>query len=364
MVAALVSDVPAGGQTEPHPRSLSDPDPTWHSLCSYADDQAFEPESLEDRLYPPEPPPGAGPQLETEPVKSQVRQLEAWPVRMIQTQSMVARLREVGRDDLADPLAECGTEPLVLCCMKCGRYHNVSNHCHLKHCPNCQPALSRARVRSIRWWATGLHSPKHIVLTVRNTRHLNKAYVQAAKQCLSRLRRRAIFKRVTAGLWCLEVTNEGRGWHLHFHLLVEGGYIDARHLATIWAELVGQEFAIVKVKSVSGIGYLQEVTKYVAKGSELAAWDGHALAEFIDAFDGGRTWGVFGSLYGHRTTYKDWLDRIAAEARKCECGADAWRLYSDNEWQERLLKLELAETRPRPPPPPAPIRQLELAALA
>ena len=82
------------------------------------------------------------------------------------------------------------------------------------------------------------------------------------------------------GCVSIEITNEGNGWHLHAHWLVDSVWTDASTLAITWGHLVGQSFAIVKVIPVKEKAYVHEVCKYLAKGSELAGWTPEQLLEF------------------------------------------------------------------------------------
>jgi hypothetical protein len=198
------------------------------------------------------------------------------------------------------------------------------------------------------------------VLTVRNTISITKAYVQFLKNQLQKLRRHSVFRSVRGGFYTLEVTNEGKGWHIHFHLLVDARYVDNGELAIRWGKLVGQDFAIVKVKDCRGSDYLREVTKYAVKGSELARWGGAAIGEFIESFTGIRLFGVFGNLYGKRTEWAAWIESIREIKPLCTCGCDSWRLMSPEEllWEQET-KAGLTGTPP-PLPHQVPLNQLDM----
>jgi hypothetical protein len=119
----------------------------------------------------------------------------------------------------------------------------------------------------------------------------------------------------------LEVTNESNGWHLHAHCLVDVRWLDMSELARQWAQLLGQEFGIVKIKDCRGTDYVMEVAKYVAKGSELAKWSGEQLWEFINAIRGVRFFAAFGSLFHMSREIKAELAMQQAGQRECECGS-------------------------------------------
>lgn len=287
--------------------------------------------------------------LESRGVTSQA---ELWSAATAHKLSVVSKLLSVGRLDLSGPLAECHTVETCRVCNGCKRVSVYFNRCERHYCPECAPRLARERRESVEWWAKEIGEPKHVVLTVRNSDDFTKAHVQWFKQCWSKLRRRRFARGWRGGFYRLEVTKEKRGWHLHLHALIDAGWIDARALAVEWAKIVGQDFAIVKVKDVHDRSYLAEVTKYTVKGSQLATWTGEEIAEFIDAFDGVRTFGVFGSLYGKRTEFREWIETLQAGKVACSCGCNDFRILSPNELAWSRLQAEgcISASRPMPPP--------------
>jgi len=68
-------------------------------------------------------------------------------------------------------------------------------------------------------------------------------------------------------------------------------------------------------------GYLRRITSYVARGSELAAWQPSEIKACINAFEGHRTFGVFGALYGMRTEFAEWIAELKQKRPRCECGS-------------------------------------------
>lgn len=304
--------------------------------------------------------------LEKAPVKLESRGVsshaELWDKALLHSQSVISKLLEIRRLDLASPLQNCHTEESCRVCTGCRRVSIFFNRCERFYCPSCQPRLARERRESVEWWAKEIREPKHVVLTVRNVDTFTKDYVNWFKQCWGRLRRRKFARGWRGGFYRLEVTNEkpfrtkdgtmsAGGWHLHLHALIDAGWIDARILAQEWAEIVGQSFAIVKVKDVHGADYLAEVTKYAVKGNIIASWSGDKIAEFVDAFTGVKTFGVFGALYGKRTEWRAWIDQLQAGRVRCACGCEKFRILSPQElaW-EKILNETKAGNGSRPPP--------------
>lgn len=276
--------------------------------------------------------------LEKRGITSHAQQAEIWETNVIFRDSMLAKLRNVGKLAVAGKMQECHTIETFKQCSGCKKNTRFWNRCDLLFCPICAPRLGRERKESIEWWTKLITQPKHLVLTVRNTSDLSNEYVKFLKLQLSKLRRLKVFRGVKGGCYSLEVTNEGRGWHIHFHLLLDVFWLDMESVSRQWGKLVGQDFAICKIKDCRGSDYLREVTKYAVKGSQLAGWSGSDIATFISAFSGVRLFGVFGSLFGKRTEWKEWIETIREIRSVCTCGCSSWRLLSPNdiEWAETV----------------------------
>jgi hypothetical protein len=238
--------------------------------------------------------------------------------------SIAAKLRAADLADLAERIEACGQAETALRCTNCGNVRWVTDRCNTRWCPTCSRRIAARRAEELRTWAKGLRQPKHVVLTVRNSHIFNRAYVQAFKRSLAKLRRHRWRPPWLAGSWTLEVTNEGRGYHLHAHMLVEARWIDAGQLATRWADLVHQEFAIVKVLDARKHDYAAEVAKYIAKPAEVAGWAAVDLGRIVRALDGSRVFGVFGSLFKRRAEFARIVRDNRRPAAACECGCNRW----------------------------------------
>jgi hypothetical protein len=186
-----------------------------------------------------------------------------------------------------------------------------------------------------------VRQPKHVVLTVQNFPDLDFERVKWIKGCFTKLRRRIFAKNWEGGFWSLEVTNEGKGWHLHIHALIDAAWIDGRELSVEWSSVTSGMGYIVKVKDARNQEYLSEVSKYVVKGSQLATWSSDEIVQFVDSFSGQRTFGVFGSLYKKRTEFKEWLDSIMSQNSVCDCGCATFRYYSDDEMESLDIRADM-----------------------
>ena len=199
-------------------------------------------------------------------------------------------------------------------CKDCSWSKPIAYCCNKRWCPSCGPKLANRRARIVQIMGDLMQHARHVVLTARNEAVLTRRTVRKFQAALVSLRRSALFKQVRGGTCALEVTNEGRGWHLHAHLLLDVRYIDSGALAIAWAKRIGQAFAIVKVQAVQGDSYAKEVAKYIVKGTQLAGWEGEHSLQFIRAMHGTRAFVAFGSA-------KAGLEfaRRAARPEPCSC---------------------------------------------
>lgn len=294
--------------------------------------------------------------LERRGTTSHADQALLWAKELDWKATIAVKLRSVDRMPEADGLDHCHSERFWAKCGGCHKARSFWNRCDRFYCPMCVSRLSNDRRESVEWWVTQISQPKHVVLTVANTGILTKAMVVEFKGFFAKLRRRAFCRNWKGGFYSLEVTNEGNGWHLHLHALVDCRWIDAGQLAKEWHAANGGCGHIVKVKDCRKGDYLREVTKYAVKGSTLAKWTGAEIATFIDSFTGVRTFGVFGSLYGKRTEWREWLEQVGNDRNKCECGACNWQIFNELEWEWEKLKSE--GFRPLGPPPAAAEQQI------
>ena len=199
-----------------------------------------------------------------------------------------------------------------------------------------------------------IHRPKLITLTLVNYPDLTRDGVSHLRQCM-----KALFERlegiIRGGLYAIEATNRGRGWHVHVHVLADADFIPQGELSRIWHEITGDSF-IVDVRAVDSPGealryLLKYLTKdpFIQKGDqargEVDVQDGNAeewiRRTFNEALKGVRLIHSFGSLYAYRPTRR---------SRSCRtCGCSDWVLISILlAWPEDIFGSE------SPPPGEAP----------
>jgi hypothetical protein len=276
---------------------------------------------------------------------------ERWDAGM----KLAEHLQEGGLVDEAKAFRECHSHQTV---MQCGGCHKVSrfwNRCDIFYCPQCSPTLADKRLKGLMFFVEAMKQTKHIVLTFVNVPTLTSAYLKWCRKKLSQFRRRKIFGTAVSGLWAMEITNEGRGWHVHFHLVVDCGWIDVRALSAQWQSVCGDGSRIVWIEDATRGGLKANlpryVSKYASKGFRPQDWSGDQFCEFVRALKGGRTFGVFGKLLGKRKEWREWLTEFVRTKKTCECGCCVKQFYSHQEWEWKQMKREQYSGRASLPPP-------------
>jgi len=245
------------------------------------------------------------------------------------TETIVEKTRGLIPWKTTEALEQCGHREIYESCCDCGRFKTHFYRCSLKFCPNCNWMISRRRAQLIGLWAKRIEQPKHVVLTARNTDTFTGKTISRFQASISRLQRTALLREVSGGCCSLEVTNEGRGWHLHAHLLLNVPWLDGGRLAVAWGKQMGQEFAIVKVKDARDKDYLGELVKYVCKPEQMSQWRPSDIASFINAIRRKRFFKTFGTLYNFKSQVKEELRAMRPEPKMCQCGCGKFRFETD-----------------------------------
>jgi len=216
--------------------------------------------------------------------------------------------------------ARCGNESIYRTCKSCRAVESFAYQCSIKWCPKCNWRITARRREILERWARRIEQPKHIVLTQKNFPILTRKALREHQKNLARIRRNEVFAAVKGGCLSIEITNEGNGWHLHSHWLVDARWVDSGKLAVEWGKLCGQSFGVVKVKDLRDEGYLREVSKYVVKGSEMATWPAEQIMEFVSAVKGRRFFFAFGTLFKQGAAIRAEIKAEKEPVRPCECG--------------------------------------------
>lgn len=86
-----------------------------------------------------------------------------------------------------------------------------------------------------------------------------------------------------AGVYTIELTNKGKGWHPHLHMIVLSALpIDSRALSVEWHEVTKDSF-IVDCRPITGdpVDGFMEVFKYAVKFSDLSLADNWEAAKIL-----------------------------------------------------------------------------------
>jgi hypothetical protein len=288
--------------------------------------------------------------------------------RWNQGMQLAAYLKSGGLLEEAEAFGSCHSRETISICGSCRKVVKFWNRCDIFFCPQCAPRLAKKRLEGLMWFVEKMCQPKHMVLTMKNVDALTSGYVADAKKKLARFRRKKIFAGARSGLWAMEITNKEKGWHLHFHLVVDIPWIDVRELSREWSSTCGDGSKIVWIEDARR-GTLRQnlpryVTKYAGKGFRPQDWSAEKFCEFVSAVKGGRTFGVFGELLGVRKEWRGWLKLALAERTKCECGCDKKFFKSPLEYQWQQLINEGGGSRPPPMPESTCEAQFELPSFA
>ena len=252
----------------------------------------------------------------------------------IERGKLAERLRQENAHDLAQKLDDCGTE-LRLTCTTCSATKKVEIACKRRWCPACAFLVMRDRLSRYNVATEMMQWPLFVTLTVENT--TDPECIRKIRGHWSKMRRRKLIAhRVAGGISTIEITNEGRGWHPHLHILCDCEWLalhvpppnrrdsnDVKRqkfdharleLSALWAQVVGQEKAIVLAKRVAGKDALAYSLKYAVKGSDLIDCKDE-IAPLIRVLSKSRMISAFGNMHGKG------LDDPEDERPACICPA-------------------------------------------
>jgi len=131
-------------------------------------------------------------------------------------------------------LRECQSKWVFYECKNCGAVGWAKNHCGLRVCPSCS---GRMKVKLLKKYERGIkrlsnfykRRLKLITLTIENVPDLKAPDFDAIsfiKEAFYRLRKRPRLRnKIYGGIYGVEATNKGKGWHLHIHALISSEYI-------------------------------------------------------------------------------------------------------------------------------------------
>jgi hypothetical protein len=273
-----------------------------------------------------------------------------WSQQTMNKNSIAAKLRLVGEVERARLLEECHTTYTTGICTGCKKTNRFPNRCDHMLCPECQPRKAADREKAVGWWVARIDQPKLVTLTLINTVDFSSTEITQFKKDFTNLRGRKFCDNWVGGFYSMEVSNIGNGYHLHLHALVQAGWIDQKELSAQWKSVTKGRGYIVDVRDARALDYQKKVKKYIVKGSELASWTPEMIQKFFRAWEHHRAFGVFGSLYGARTQFREWWKTVRGTKPVCSCGCSEINYFSEIALIERdLIPDRLDSTIPPPP---------------
>lgn len=260
--------------------------------------------------------------------KGTTEQTPAGPVS--RRERIAAEVARYGFPKVAANFRDCREKTVTLYCNNhAGEVSRaVTLYCKTRICDRCGHVRAARVRRQYEAHLRAFREPKMVTLTVRNTTTLpegRRTLRNAWKALLRRVyargergRRPTVYWKdvLRAGLLVEEVTNRGRGWHVHLHVLVDAPFIPHAKLQKEWKDLTtAHRVRVDRVDPGRAMGY---VLKYVQKAPRLSP---ERAAEYLAASYGRRLIQPFGDLFAVKAPPK--------EAPRCEeCGRrDGWRPY-------------------------------------
>lgn len=232
------------------------------------------------------------------------------------------RLKADGETELLGRIEICQKE-LKLKCLTCGSVKTVRQRCKRRWCPYCAKQLAAARATELEYMVERMRHPLFVTLTMLNTSTICFADIRKIRRAFGKLRHRKLWKsRTHGGVFAVEITNIGNGWHVHLHAVIDCEWLAwstpapyrsmprenkkllykaaAQELEATWSKLLGQPTSSIRIKRANKGTIAKEVAKYTVKNEDLVTCEG-SVGDMIRAMDGCRMMGTFGSLHGQKS---------------------------------------------------------------
>lgn len=233
-----------------------------------------------------------------DPVETVVRHSGWLATRQRVRSALMATGAPHGRVERFD---HCGGGCVVEQCQTSGRIRLASNHCHDRFCKPCGDARSKVIAHNL-----GQHvaerEVRFVTLTLRHVPMRLGLQIDRLLTCLRNLRARAFWQDcVVGGAAFLEIklSKDGKLWHPHVHLIVEGSYMPQHRLSEEWLAVTGDS-SIVDIRLVREVDdVIRYVCKYASKPLDSTIFRSeHHLNEAVLALKGRRLCTTFGTWRG------------------------------------------------------------------
>ena len=170
--------------------------------------------------------------------------------------------------------------------------------CRDRWCPMCAGQKAAYAKDQTEIYTKSLEAPRFLTLTLRNNESALKTQISFLQDCFRKIRCRAYWKKnVTGGIWFLQVKRgkDSGCWHPHFHILLDGNYMEQQKLSDLW-KLVTFGSPVIDIRRIHNVeAAAKYVARYTARPAALADMPMADRIEVIKALHGKRLCGTFGN---------------------------------------------------------------------
>lgn len=184
----------------------------------------------------------------------------------------------------------------------------IPGRCRDRLCPTCQRYRAREVRRRLEAPLQKADSVRFLTLTMPAEETDLGPRIDRLYTAFRDLRRRQQWKaHVKGGAFFLETTRgrEGRHWHVHLHVIIEGDYWSKESIKAEWSAVLGEN-ANIDIRAVhhrrQAAAY---VTKYLTKSTELDGWSPETIRDLARGLHRRRGLGTFGRWHRHVIDQQD-----------------------------------------------------------
>lgn len=197
-------------------------------------------------------------------------------------------------------------------CKRCQYEIRFRISCGDRTCPECRKKWFGYHYKTlhdlVKTWPV-IHS---LTLTIQNIPDevFSKSHVKEIRDSFTRLRKE--FKQIKGGFYVVQATNQGKGWHLHLHIIFDGAYIAKSELKAAWYRITSGSYIL----AVSDVKRPDKAIRYLLadfSGAPRIRPEDTDLYNFI--FKGSRLVQPFGKYRGIKF-------RVGYRCPKC--GGTVW----------------------------------------
>jgi len=150
---------------------------------------------------------------------------------------------------------------ITLLCSRCGHKVRIRLNCGQRSCEICRRKAWGRNARILREIFKKFDNLRVFELTIKNIPQgqFTKETVRQLRRAFSKLIHRKYYREhIKGGVYFVHITNRGRGWHIHLHIVYDGDYIPQSKLSRDWKDITGSYVVWIRpVRSVAGaVNYL------------------------------------------------------------------------------------------------------------